>query len=80
MTGWRIGYIAAPDELIKSAVKIQQNLLLSICSFAQAGAVAALEGPQDCVAEMVNEFSKRREVILNGIAINRFHNQHSIYR
>jgi len=67
MTGWRIGYLAAPAELIRSAVKIQQNLLLSICSFAQVGAIAALEGSQVCVDDMVSEFASRREVILNGI-------------
>lgn len=67
MTGWRIGYLAAPAELIRSAVKIQQNLLLSICSFAQAGAVAALESSQSCVDEMVSQFAERRKVILDGI-------------
>lgn len=68
MTGWRIGYLAAPRELIAAAVRIQQNVLLSACSFAQAGAVAALNGPQECVAEMVAEFNRRREIILDGIA------------
>jgi aspartate aminotransferase/aminotransferase len=68
MTGWRIGYLAAPAELIGAAVRVQQNVLLSVCSFAQAGAVAALNGPQTCVDEMVAEFSRRREIILEGIA------------
>jgi aspartate/methionine/tyrosine aminotransferase len=67
MTGWRIGYLAGPKELIEAAVKIQQNLMLSLCSFAQAGAVAALKGPQECVDEMVAEFDRRRKVILDGI-------------
>jgi aspartate aminotransferase/aminotransferase len=68
MTGWRIGYLAAPAELIGAAVRVQQNVLLSVCSFAQAGAVAALNGPQGCVDEMVAEFNRRREIILAGIA------------
>ncbi len=68
MTGWRIGYLAAPRELIAAAVKVQQNVLLSTCSFAQAGAVAALNGPQECVDEMVSEFDRRRKIILDGIA------------
>jgi aspartate aminotransferase/aminotransferase len=68
MTGWRIGYLAAPPELIAAAVRVQQNVLLSVCSFAQAGAVAALNGPQACVDEMVAEFNRRREIILDGIA------------
>ncbi len=70
MTGWRIGYLAAPRELIQAAVKMQQNVLLSACSFAQAGAVAALAGSQLCVDQMVAEFNQRREIILAAIAEN----------
>jgi len=68
MTGWRIGYLAGPAELVRAAVKVQQNVMLSVCSFAQAGAVAALKGPQDCVRQMVAEFDRRRRVILEGLA------------
>jgi len=68
MTGWRIGYLAAPRELIDAAVRVQQNLMLSACSFAQIGAAAALNGPQECVDEMVAEFDRRRKIILDGIA------------
>jgi aspartate/methionine/tyrosine aminotransferase len=69
MTGWRIGYLAAPRELIAAAVRVQQNMLLSACSFAQVGAVAALNGPQECVDEMVAEFDRRRKIVLDGIAL-----------
>jgi aspartate aminotransferase/aminotransferase len=68
MTGWRIGYLAAPADVLAATIKIQQNVMLSVCSFAQAGAVAAIKGPQDCVDRMVNEFRRRRHVILEGIA------------
>ena len=67
MTGWRVGYIAAPKDLISAAIKVQQNVMLSICSFAQAGAVAALKGNQACVARMVDEFDNRRRIVLQGI-------------
>lgn len=67
MTGWRIGYIAAPRELIQSAVKVQQNVMLSIVSFAQHGALEAVSGSQSCVEEMVQEFNRRRETILGGL-------------
>jgi aspartate/methionine/tyrosine aminotransferase len=67
MTGWRVGYIAAPKDLIAAAIKVQQNVILSICSFAQAGAVAALKGDQTCVSRMVDEFDRRRRTILQGI-------------
>ncbi|MHC4230082.1 MAG: pyridoxal phosphate-dependent aminotransferase, partial [Planctomycetota bacterium] len=67
MTGWRVGYLAAPKDLIAAAVKVQQNIMLSICSFAQAGAVAALKGDQTCVDQMVSEFDARRQVVMQGI-------------
>ena len=67
MTGWRVGYLAAHRDLIAAAVKVQQNIMLSICSFAQAGAVAALKGDQSCVDQMVSEFDARRRVIMQGI-------------
>jgi aspartate aminotransferase/aminotransferase len=68
MTGWRIGYLAAPADLVAGAVRMQQNVLLSVCSFAQAGAAAALQGSQECVDIMVTEFERRRRVILDGIS------------
>jgi aspartate/methionine/tyrosine aminotransferase len=68
MTGWRIGYLAAPADLVAGSVKMQQNVLLSVCSFAQAGAVAALQGPQECVETMVTEFERRRRVILDRLS------------
>ena len=68
MTGWRVGYLAAPEDLISAAVKVQQNIMLSICSFAQSGAIAALKGDQTCVEQMIREFDARRQAVLNGIA------------
>jgi len=68
MTGWRIGYIAAPAEMIAAAVRVQQNVLLSACSFAQAGAIAAVDGPQECVEEMIEKFDERRSLILDAIS------------
>jgi aminotransferase len=68
MTGWRIGYLAGPANLAAGVVRMQQNVLLSVCSFAQAGAVAALQGPQECVETMVAEFQRRRRVILDAIS------------
>jgi aspartate/methionine/tyrosine aminotransferase len=68
MTGWRIGYIAGPPEVIAACVRLQQNMMLSVCSFAQAGAAEALRGPQDCVLEMMAEFDRRRRAVVKGIA------------
>ncbi|MDF2929676.1 MAG: aspC [Anaerospora sp.] len=67
MTGWRIGYIAAPEHIIGAAVRLQQNIMLSLCTFAQHGAVAALTGPQECVEAMMSEFARRRKLVLEMI-------------
>jgi aspartate/methionine/tyrosine aminotransferase len=67
MTGWRIGYIAAPEQIIGAAVRLQQNIMLSLCTFAQHGAVAALTGSQECVETMMNEFARRRKLVLEMI-------------
>ncbi len=63
MTGWRLGYLAGPLDLIKATITIQSHSTSNICTFAQFGGVAALEGPQDCVEEMRQAFAKRREVM-----------------
>ncbi|OZH52371.1 aspartate aminotransferase [Hydrocoleum sp. CS-953] len=70
MTGWRIGYLAAPVELINATLKIQSHSTSNVCTFAQYGAIAALESSQDCVEQMRQAFAQRREIIyqlLNGI-------------
>ena len=67
MTGWRVGYAAAPVELIKAMTKIQGHSTSNVCTFAQYGAIAALESSQDCVKEMVTAFAERREVMYRGI-------------
>ena len=63
MTGWRIGYLAASVELINAAVKIQGHSTSNVCTFAQYGAIAALESSQDCVEQMRQAFVKRRHRI-----------------
>ncbi|MBD2440795.1 pyridoxal phosphate-dependent aminotransferase [Nostoc sp. FACHB-110] len=67
MTGWRLGYLAGPVEAIKAANSIQGHSTSNVCTFAQYGAIAALESPQDCVAEMLTAFTKRRQVMLERI-------------
>lgn len=67
MTGWRIGYVAGPSELIEKLARLQQNYMLSINSFAQYGGIAALNGPQDCVETMRQEFEKRRQILIDGL-------------
>jgi aspartate aminotransferase len=65
MTGWRLGYLAGPVEIIKAASSIQGHSTSNVCTFAQYGAIAALEESQDCVEEMRQAFAKRRQVMLD---------------
>ncbi len=64
MTGWRIGYAAGPKEVIASMGKIQGQSTSNPTSFAQAGALVALTGPQGFLKMMVGEFKKRRDYCL----------------
>ncbi|MDJ0619245.1 MAG: pyridoxal phosphate-dependent aminotransferase [Calothrix sp. MO_192.B10] len=64
MTGWRVGYLAGPADLIKATISIQSHSTSNVCTFAQYGAIAALENSQDCVEEMRQAFAKRRKVML----------------
>lgn len=64
MTGWRVGFLAAPTQIIQAMSTIQGHSTSNVCTFAQYGAIAAYEHSQDCVQEMVQTFAKRRQVIL----------------
>ncbi|MBR90529.1 MAG: aspartate aminotransferase [Verrucomicrobiales bacterium] len=70
MTGWRIGFTAAPLPIAKAIGAIQSHSTSNPTSFAQSGAVAALKGPQDHLGTWLGEFSKRRDYAygrLNGM-------------
>jgi aspartate aminotransferase len=60
MTGWRIGYAAGPENIIKTMAKVQSHCTANACSISQAAAVEALNGPQDSVEFMRKEFELRR--------------------
>lgn len=64
MTGWRIGYAVAPRPIIRQMEKVQQHTISSPTTFAMFGAVAALEGSQDCVEAMRREFERRRDYLI----------------
>jgi aspartate aminotransferase len=61
MTGWRIGYGVRPDWLVDAVSTLMANSNSCTASFIQRAAIEALEGPQDAVGEMVNEFRRRRD-------------------
>jgi aspartate/methionine/tyrosine aminotransferase len=62
-TGWRVGYVAGPARLVQAAYRVHQHNVASANTFAQWGAVAALEGPQDDVERMVSAFDERRRYL-----------------
>lgn len=67
MTGWRVGYAAGPEELIKAMIKIQGHSTSNVCTFAQYGAIAALESSQECIEIMLSAFTERRKYILERV-------------
>ncbi len=67
MTGWRLGYLAAPEAVAKAVDNIQSHSTSHPCSFAQKGAIAALKGDQQPLADMRDEFSMRRDYMFDRI-------------
>jgi len=67
MTGWRVGYAIANEEIAKEIAKL--NLYLNTCStsFAQVAALEALTGPQDCVKAMAEQYKKRIDLMFRGL-------------
>ncbi|WP_289749731.1 pyridoxal phosphate-dependent aminotransferase [Muribaculum intestinale] len=64
MTGWRIGFLAAPLWLAKATSKLQSQYTSGACSIAQKAAEAAYTGPQECVEDMRKAFERRRDLIV----------------
>ncbi|MEM9701286.1 MAG: pyridoxal phosphate-dependent aminotransferase [Planctomycetota bacterium] len=67
MTGWRIGWMLAPEPLCKACTKLQSQETSNPCSVSQFAAEAAVENSQECVEEMRRTFAERREIALAGI-------------
>lgn len=67
MTGWRIGYLAAPSGLSEQILKVQQHVVTCAASFGQIAATEALQGPQDCVKAMRQEYDNRRRRIAEAL-------------
>ena len=67
MTGWRVGYAAAPKEIIGAMHKIHQYTMMCVSTMSQMAAIEALKGDQDSVTEMVEDYNRRRQVIVKGL-------------
>lgn len=68
MTGWRLGYTAAPEPIARVMDSMQSHSTSNPCSFAQKGGLAALKGDQQCVVDMREEFNIRREYMMSRLA------------
>lgn len=68
MTGWRLGYMGAPEEIAKAVDSIQSHSTSNPCSFAQKGAIAALKGDQQPLSDMHDEFDMRRNYMYERIS------------
>lgn len=67
MTGWRVGYVAAPPEFTRAMLLILQQSSRGPATFVQDAAAVALTGPQDCVAINLAEYSRRRKLVLDSL-------------
>ncbi|MEO7167310.1 MAG: pyridoxal phosphate-dependent aminotransferase [Spartobacteria bacterium] len=68
MTGWRLGYMGAPEAIAKAVDSIQSHSTSNPCSFAQKGAIAALKGDQQPLSDMHDEFDMRRNYMFDRIS------------
>jgi len=68
MTGWRIGYAAGENEVIKAAIKLQDHITSCASSISQKAALAALTGPQDHISKMVWEYRRRRDLMIDRLS------------
>jgi aminotransferase len=67
MTGWRIGYLAAPAGFIRALEAIKHTVSICAPAVSQAAALAALTGPQDCIQEALATYAERRLVLMKGL-------------
>src|SRR5215469_1608786 len=67
MTGWRLGYTLGPAPVIAAMQKLQSQSTSNPTSIVQKAAVAALTGPQDCLAEMRTDYIKLRDKVVAGL-------------
>ena len=67
MTGWRIGYLLADGEIVGQMPKIQEGIASCLAAFVQKAAVAALNGPNEPVQQMVNDYTRRRSILIDGL-------------
>ncbi len=73
MTGWRIGYLCAPAEFIQTATALKQMVNVQAPTVSQWAAVAAINGPQECVEEMRRIYAARRGLLMRALSRDGIH-------
>ncbi|MFC0449867.1 pyridoxal phosphate-dependent aminotransferase [Rhodococcus jostii] len=68
MTGWRVGWMVAPDEVARAVANLQSHLTSNVSNISQRAAIAALTGPQDCVESFTAAFDRRRRALVSGLS------------
>ena len=68
MTGWRVGYLAGPEDFMRSIIEVKHALSICAPAVSQAAALAAIEGPQDCIAEHLAIYDDRRHDLTAALA------------
>jgi aminotransferase len=67
MTGWRIGFVVGSQEIISNMPKIQEGIVSCVSTFTQMAAIEALTGPQTAVDDMVANYRRRRDILIDGL-------------
>ena len=67
MTGWRIGFVVGSQEIISNMPKIQEGIVSCVSTFTQKAAIEALTGPQTAVDDMVANYRRRRDILIDGL-------------
>lgn len=67
MTGWRVGYVVGSKNIISNMPKLQEGIVSCVPTFTQKAAIEALSGPQDSVRQMVKDYARRRDIVIDGL-------------
>jgi aminotransferase len=67
MTGWRIGFVVGSQDIISNMPKIQEGIVSCVPAFTQKAAIEALTGPQTAVKNMVEDYRRRRDILIDGL-------------
>jgi aminotransferase len=67
MTGWRIGYVVGSKDIISNMPKLQEGIVSCVSTFTQKAAVEAITGNQDAVYRMIDDYTRRRDILIDGL-------------